>query len=428
MRRFFLFLAFFLVSSSFVSAFDFTNFSTELQLDFVFTVPANETNITLEIPFFFVSGSGMDAVERGVLDLLSSEYLGMSPQFEARSTIDVNVSFREVKVYHRDDSLETLAEINKIRGIVFLFGGPENNNLSGYFSNRSVFTNDSSFFYQQLHVWQGKTERGSSVIMVEHVKTQMSLSRAATRYSPLQGIVPDEYIPAVAVGTGVLLFYLLSVLQTVYEFKALDIGRRKKKMLHKKTKIWFFSVNLHEMLALLGASLVLGGAVTWTFHGPVSGFILKWMINSGLALFAALSHEIGHRLLGHFFGIKIEYKFWWSGSAITLLTGYLGHGFGIQGFLMEEVPPGTAKWKHGLAKLGAPLLSIAITIAFAYAYYLNPMPILQTIYITSSLWAMAEILPFKSLDGSDIRRWNHYIWAAAFLFIASVFVTVNLLL
>lgn len=428
MKRYYLpSLLFILFLSATAMAFDFGNFTTELQFDFAYTVPSSIDNITVEIPMYLIAGHDMDLVERGFYDSLGSEYLGMQPSLEARSTIDVNVTMRNLSVSYWNDSNDTLARITEEPGIVFLFGGPDDNRLSRHFMAGGHLTNASSLAYEQVVVTRGVIGNGSTLVMIDHPPSVMSLPRGATRYSPLRGIIPDAYIPAAAVGLGALLFYLLSVVQTVYEFKALDIGRRRKRMLHKKTKILFVHINLHEILALLGASLVLGGAVTWTFHGPVTGFITKWVFNSALALFAALSHEVGHRLLGHLFGIRIEYKFWWSGSAITLLTGYLGHGFGIQGFLMEEVPPGTARWKRGIAKLGAPLLSIAIAIAFALAYYLNPLPVLQTIYITSSLWAMAEILPFKSLDGSDIRAWNHYVWAVSFLFIASVFVIVNLL-
>jgi hypothetical protein len=37
---------------------------------------------------------------------------------------------------------------------------------------------------------------------------------------------------------------------------------------------------------------------------------------------------------------------------------------------------------------------------------------------------MAKILPLRSLDGEDIRRWNFKIWLGAFAFIAVGYVLV----
>jgi hypothetical protein len=48
-------------------------------------------------------------------------------------------------------------------------------------------------------------------------------------------------------------------------------------------------------------------------------------------------------------------------------------------------------------------------------------------YITASLWAMGDILPFRSLDGYDIKQWSWMVWQVSFLTISAVFIYVNFL-
>ncbi|MEW6722628.1 MAG: hypothetical protein AB1324_05180, partial [Candidatus Micrarchaeota archaeon] len=205
---------------------------------------------------------------------------------------------------------------------------------------------------------------------------------------------------------------------TVFEFKALDIGRKGKKV--GEGASFYRGMNVTEMGAIAGASVVLGLSISWQFFG---GDFLRWfLINTLVCLGAAILHEITHRIFAHFFKIKMEYRFWPAGSALTLISSYLGNAFSIQGFILEEIPPDTPKWKAGVMKLSAPLVSAAVMVIFALVYSSTYEPVYKIIYSTSALWAMAEILPFGSLDGKDVKEWSHTVWFLAFLFISAGYI------
>jgi hypothetical protein len=181
-----------------------------------------------------------------------------------------------------------------------------------------------------------------------------------------------------------------------------------------------------EIAAIIGASVVLGISISWQYFG---GDFLNWIvINSLICLFAAIMHELTHRIFAIIFKMKIEYQFWPAGSVLTLVSSYLGNAFSVQGFLLEDIDPGVPKWKVGLMKLSAPLVSTFIMIIFAILNYESPSLIYQTIYTTSALWAMAEILPFGGLDGKDIKDWSHTVWFLAFVFISGSYAVVTFLL
>ena len=143
---------------------------------------------------------------------------------------------------------------------------------------------------------------------------------------------------------------------------------------------------------------------------------------------ACLAHEATHRLFAHMFGMRVEYRFWPAGSGLTLVSSYLGNAFSVQGFLLEDIPKNVEKWKVGIMKLAAPALSAAVMVVFAYLNYVHPERLYVEIYSISALWAMAEMLPFRGLDGKEIIEWNRNVWLVAFVAIAACYIAVTFVL
>jgi L-asparagine transporter-like permease len=100
----------------------------------------------------------------------------------------------------------------------------------------------------------------------------------------------------------------------------------------------------------------------------------------------------------------------------------------VQGFLLDEVPGGTPKWKIGLMKITAPLFSISVLYVSGVLNYFNPNVVFQMVCSISGMVAMADMIPFKPMDGYDIRKWNFLIWLAAFVFIGVSFTLISLTL
>ncbi len=296
---------------------------------------------------------------------------------------------------------------------VILVGGPEHNSMT---KNALPTMNTTMDIGYGIDLYYGRMNSTVVVALSDEQGFQKSGGLdGGLAYSPLVGLVPAGMEPAAATTLSLILLAIMNILRTVFEFKSLDYGRKGKKVGEGARMI--MGVNISEMGALIAASTVLGISISWQFFGPTMDFLNFIAINSAICLMAALIHEITHRTVGKRFGIKVEYRFWKAGSSLTLLSSYLGNAFSIQGFILEEIEEGTEKWKVGIMKLSAPIVSALCMIGFAILFIYFQNPLLKTAYLTSSLWAMAEILPLKSLDGADIKKWNPWVWLGAFLFI-----------
>lgn len=419
--------------SAYATSLDLGGVSQEFFTELNLTLPEYTqlpSNLTVEINVYIVAGSEMDLFERTVYDSVKSGgALKFKPESKAVTSTgeEVSVDVRE-NIEYLPDNLETLKYLGDKTGLFLLIGDEGHNNLTREFSERGYLLNKTESLAGQLVTASGRTKEGNGVMVLYHKRVVNNLERRAVDYSPLSGLIPREYIPATAASIGIILMSLLNILRTMTEFAALDLGRKKSMVNSEGLKI--FGLKAREAISLLAASLVLGLALSWTFLGPDPGFLGFWAMNSGICLLAALSHEVSHRLFGRLFNVEMEYKFWWTGSGITLLTSYLGSAFGIQGFLMEEVKDKSiiGTWRYGLMKLAGPVMSTTIMVAFALINLHSPWVVYQMIYTTASLWAMAEILPVKPLDGHDIRKWSRIVWFIAFTIISTLFTLVNFIL
>jgi hypothetical protein len=423
MNRFLPFIASILLLTALCSGQNFGGISESfaLQLDF----PSDQVIENLEVDMYIVYGSDLDLFERLVFDSLTSDALSVKSQArfsEGNETVVKDIKINKKLLSENETSLERLKEG---AALIVLVGGRTHNSITGKVYDSGYMVNESTKFMGQLIVGRVDLDNDSKAVVLYHkiAGEGVRLEREAVKYSPLREVMPEEYVPVAATGIGLILMHLFAISKTIAEFLALDIGRKKKTFGHVGPKI--MGVRVREAAAILGAASVLGFAVTWTFAGPSSGFLSLLFMNSWICLFAALSHELSHRLVGRLFGIKIEYRFWYMGSFITIVTAFLGNSFGIQGFLMEKIEGDISKWKYAATKLAAPLISTTITVIFAVLYLNNPGVVFQMVYTTASIWAMAEIMPVKGLDGYDIRRWNRLLWFLFFMTISIIFFTVN---
>ncbi|MBD3260791.1 MAG: hypothetical protein GF334_03805 [Candidatus Altiarchaeales archaeon] len=317
-----------------------------------------------------------------------------------------------------------MSQINLNGSIAFIVGGAQDNRVTEYLMVNNLTTSSRRVLGGLFNLTSAQTQAKVNVLILDHPRAAKALEYKAAEDSILKHWIPQAYIPLVASGLGILLMTIITILKTSAEFKALEVGRRTREH-YSGFKI--FGVPPVEVAALLGAATVLGSSLTYTFH-KLDFELTTLLLNIGLCLFAALSHELGHRVVGRVFGIHIEYHFWLSGSLVTLATATLGNSFGIQGFLMERIEGDIENWKYGLTKLAAPVLSCFIMVFLGWLNMNNPTRIYQMIYSTAGLWAIAEILPLKALDGYDIKKWSGWVWKISFTVIATAYVAVHFIL
>jgi hypothetical protein len=391
--------------------------SLELQL------PAVAVSDDMEVEVHIVYGERIDLLERALFDYITT---GSAIRPTAGRSSDGTPI--EVTVVKKTFS-ESETSIQRLRDeadIVILIGAAEHNSLVKEAYESEAVKNETVKLAGQVTTGEGALDEDTQLIVFQHKTPEEKLEREAVKYSPLRGIVADEYIPALAATIGIFLMGLLPVLQSIVESKIADKKKATEKISEETKRV--FGIKPREAAEVVAAALVLGFALTWTFAGPSTGFFDLLLLNSGVCLLAALSHDLTHRLAGRLIGIRMEYKLWYTGSFLTILTAFLGNSFGLQGFIIEKVEEGTKEWKIGLTKLAAPMVSLGITAAFVYLYSKNPDVVFQMIYSSASIIALAEITPVKGSDGEDIRRWNKHVFSAAFLIVSLTYTLVNFVL
>ena len=412
----FLFATVSLASSVYGPAFqvlDETGLMGHLQLDMAASAGRNFTT-QAEFDSYFsnrslvIVGSGVNGVERAAFAGAAASYPPLAVTKEEKES---------------DWSTEKIRSSNF--ALVVLVGGPSQNSITRDAFSRGWLGQDNST-YSGFRIFYGKTDTGVLLLAVSDERGFSNAGREAAKYSPLALFVPIQYVPAVATLLSVILLSLLSIARTIFEFKALDIGRKGKKI---KEGAWLIAGrNVSELLAIFGASVVLGISISWQYFGPTKDFLFWSAINTFICLFAAIIHEVSHRILAAAFGFKVEYRLWPAGSILTLVSSWLGNAFSVQGFLLEEIPENAVKWKVAAMRVVGPIISAFTMIFFAVLNVFYPSTLFQMVYSISALWAIAESFPFSGLDGKDLKEWNFFIWLGVFIFIAGAYVFVTFLL
>jgi hypothetical protein len=425
MAKFFRIILFLVLCSTLSCAQSVEKFADDFSIPFQVSIDSVPDTFTVDM--YVVYGENVDSFERIMIDSFTAN----PPTLKSvtaivngvNTTKDVKINVKQLS--EKDTNLE---ELQKEALLLILVGGPSHNNITREVYEGEYITNESSRFTDQLIVGSGKLPGGTSVMVLRHnVRNEPAggerLEREAVKYSPLTPYIAEEYVPIVATGIGMFLMSIVNLAKAMFESMTGEIGKKRFSYGHKGKRI--FGISIREALALIGAALVLGFAVTWTFAGPTQKFFDLFFLNSAICLVAGLSHDLVHRILGRLFNIRVEYRFWYVGSFITILTAFLGNSFGMQGFLLEKPDEQISKWKYGIMKLAAPLFSISIAGLFASLYLNDPSVLYQMIYTTASILALAEIMPVKGLDGYDIKEWNRWIHSACFMAISAIFFAIN---
>ncbi len=133
------------------------------------------------------------------------------------------------------------------------------------------------------------------------------------------------------------------------------------------------------------------------------------------------THELAHKLVARFFGLKTVFKIWESGltfSALLALFGWLLPMYGSTFIRQKDWAYNKHLKKMGLIYMVGPVVSLALASCFlalshwADTEWLVPLG-------TIGFWAnfalvlfnLIPISPFTSLDGRKIFLWNKIVWS-----------------
>ncbi len=138
-----------------------------------------------------------------------------------------------------------------------------------------------------------------------------------------------------------------------------------------------------------------------------------------------LLHEIGHKFVSMKYGYWAEFKLWPLGLVIAFVTAFLGFVFAAPGAVntyadqMSDEINGRISIAGPMTNMGLALVFIIIA-ALIYPFSIHSQ-IVHLIYLictvgysVNSYLAAFNLLPFATLDGTKVMKWNVLIWFVVF--------------
>ena len=131
--------------------------------------------------------------------------------------------------------------------------------------------------------------------------------------------------------------------------------------------------------------------------------------------FGFVLHELAHKFAAIRYGYWAEYKMWFQGLILALVTSYFGFVFAAPGAVYVHgynIKPS----ENGKISLAGPVTNIILALLFLmFMPFASKNGLLSIamlgVYINSFL-AVFNLLPLVVLDGAKIFRWNPLIWIA----------------
>jgi Zn-dependent protease len=162
---------------------------------------------------------------------------------------------------------------------------------------------------------------------------------------------------------------------------------------------------------IFGAAALLGVSIFNSY------FIAFVAVGSGFVL-----HELMHKFTAERYGYWAEFRMWFMGIVLALITSTAGFIFAapgatyIQGYNVSDR-------QNGIISLAGPVTNVVIAIIFLLVSQVGNGILGQIggVGFTVNLFLAAfNMLPVMPLDGAKVFHWNKVIWAVVFVPLALV--------
>ena len=146
------------------------------------------------------------------------------------------------------------------------------------------------------------------------------------------------------------------------------------------------------------------------------------MIGVGIGF---LLHELGHKYVSMNYGYRSEFEVWPLGLVIALATAFIGWVFAAPG-AAHTYAENMSDEINGKISIAGPMANMVLALVFiVIAALIYPLKsyfvIIQLIYLictvgfsVNSFLAAFNLLPFYSLDGIKVLKWNAKNWIIIF--------------
>lgn len=155
-------------------------------------------------------------------------------------------------------------------------------------------------------------------------------------------------------------------------------------------------------------------------HGFIS-ILPIIMVGVGIGF---LLHELGHRYVAIKYGYRAEFKAWPLGLLVALASAFTGFVFAVPGS-SQVYADNISDEINGKISVAGPMANMALSIIFivvaALIYPFASNSIIELIFLictvgfsVNNFLAAFNLLPFYSLDGTKVLKWDVKIWSIIF--------------
>jgi len=295
-------------------------------------------------------------------------------------------------------------------------------------------------------------QKSASVIEpVSHTLSAKSKSpppppgQCTEKKTPVSGIIPDQLVPAAAVGAGVavtafglstfgslisawfahIIAYLQNMIGGIFAGKLADRSKEKRKEAQAPVK-QSKGLTRKEILILSAGAVIIGILILYAARLPFTPTLVTiYIVMGGIALIA---HEIAHWYFNRKYKSQTEVQFWGLGAVIMAFTaGVFGCAFAQPTLTIVRSEAPLDKRQIGHIMLAGPLFSIAFALC---SLALLPLGGLyktagEVGFSVNVLVGVFELLPLSPCEGKEIWHWNKYVWALVFIPMLLVYLIVN---
>ncbi|HDI31202.1 MAG TPA: hypothetical protein ENF80_00115 [Thermofilum sp.] len=164
-------------------------------------------------------------------------------------------------------------------------------------------------------------------------------------------------------------------------------------------------------IATLAIYIIYLGLFGWTVSPTLAMTLLVFSI------LTYVPHELAHKFIAQYYGLKARYKLFKEGLLITLLSSLLPIKVISPGSVLISGLP--SRKILGVTALSGPLVNLLMALFISQTELFGA---LTDYFVQINLWiALFNLIPLGVLDGKKILEWSFETWLICFLFTILLF-------
>jgi hypothetical protein len=267
---------------------------------------------------------------------------------------------------------------------------------------------------------------GNKIMMLYSKKEVTNQVNSAAAKSPLNIIIDEKYVPAVATLLSLFLLYLWQILgKTSFDLisesvasKFLDNRASKKKI--KKHE----HINKYEILAFVIYVIIFAWTIAYGWSDNSTDFWYLFKLNLVIVGVISFVREGARLLFSNKHKFKSEFRLWRWGSIVTILSTFLGNTFSLVSYTLldedEKDEKRFGKYSYFLA-----ILTFLFAIIAYIVNIVTPSVMWQMMFVFCMLIVFIEMFPMSPMPGYDIRKWNFPVWIISYVVVFLAYVYMN---